>query len=133
MIDQAAIERWHMKWRVTEEKVAEAVDRIVRAANPLRIVAFGSRARGTANSESDLDLAVIVDAVPPGKRIVGSEMLSDLCLPVDLLVMDAARHNRFKAFLNSVHHDIAEEGVVLYDRERNGRTDQNAIRKISVG
>ncbi len=133
MIDQAAMDRWRAKWQVTEEKVSEALDRIVRAANPLKIIAFGSRARGTSHAESDLDLAVILDVMPPGKRIVGSEMLSDLCLPVDLLVMDAGRHNRYKMYLNSVHHDIAEEGVVLYDRERNGRTDQNAIKKVSIG
>jgi predicted nucleotidyltransferase len=133
MIDQAVMDRWNAKWLVTEEKVSEAVSRIVNAANPLKIIAFGSRARGTSKPDSDLDLAVIVESVQPGKRPVSSAILTDLCLPVDLLVRSIEHHDRFKPFLNSVHYDIAQEGVVLYDRERDGRTDQTAIKKVSVG
>ena len=32
-------------WYVTEEKVVSAIQRIVDFANPLQIIAFGSRAR----------------------------------------------------------------------------------------
>jgi hypothetical protein len=44
-------------YRVTEEKVIDVVETIVAKAAPLRITAFGSRARGTHRPESDLDLA----------------------------------------------------------------------------
>ena len=41
----------------------------VRAAAPeARISAFGSRARGTAHPESDLDLCVVLPAVTPQTR-----------------------------------------------------------------
>ncbi len=49
---------------VTEEKILAAVQRIVAVANPIRIIAFGSRARGDFRPNSDLDLAVIVDHLP---------------------------------------------------------------------
>ena len=40
--------------------VAEAVQRLVEAADPLRIIVFGSVARGEATPDSDLDLLVFM-------------------------------------------------------------------------
>ncbi len=42
-------------WAVTPEKIDEAVRRIVGQAKPLRIIVFGSHARGDATADSDLD------------------------------------------------------------------------------
>ncbi|RPJ53306.1 MAG: nucleotidyltransferase domain-containing protein [Acidobacteria bacterium] len=39
-----------------EEKLNEIVRRIIEVAQPLRIVLFGSAARGAATSRSDLDI-----------------------------------------------------------------------------
>jgi hypothetical protein len=36
-----------LSWTVTEEKVWTALERLIAAADPVKIVAFGSRARGT--------------------------------------------------------------------------------------
>ena len=35
-------------WAVTEEKVLAAIERLVQAADPASLIAFGSRARGSA-------------------------------------------------------------------------------------
>ena len=48
-------------WAVTPDKIEEAVRRIAEAANPLKVILFGSRARGSASPESDLDLLVETD------------------------------------------------------------------------
>jgi len=38
----------------------EIVERIVRGFDPLKIILFGSRARGEAHPDSDVDLLVIL-------------------------------------------------------------------------
>ena len=50
-----------MDWGITPGRVREAVERIVETANPVRVIAFGSWARGEHTPDSDLDLAVILD------------------------------------------------------------------------
>jgi predicted nucleotidyltransferase len=44
---------------LTETDLQEITRRIVAAANPVKVILFGSQARGTAHPGSDLDLLVI--------------------------------------------------------------------------
>lgn len=105
------------EWFVTEQKVQEAVRRLVAAVDPLAIIAFGSRARGQHRPDSDLDLAVILD-VPESEALnaVPPEIFKGLRMPVDLLPIAKERYDRFRPWLNSVHRSIDEEGVRLYER-----------------
>ncbi len=117
--------------RVTEEKILRAVERIVELANPLRIIAFGSRARGDFHPDSDLDLAVIVDHLPPGTRSpVTHSALNGIVMPIDLLVFDRARHDKAKTWLSNVHREIEQQGLVLYNCEDGRRTDRRAIGRL---
>lgn len=47
----------------SEQAIHLAVDRIVAAAQPSQVILFGSRARGEATSDSDIDLMVIEEEV----------------------------------------------------------------------
>ena len=49
---------------ISEKTIQEAVERLVAAANPNKIILFGSYARGDATEDSDLDLMVIAHEVP---------------------------------------------------------------------
>ena len=44
---------------VTNEQLGKIAKAIVNTANPLRVILFGSQARGTANGNSDIDLLVV--------------------------------------------------------------------------
>jgi predicted nucleotidyltransferase len=116
---------------VTFEKIVAAVEQIVRLAKPQRVVAFGSRARGTHSSESDLDLAVVLSGFDD-QRDRSPVMRSDLdvWMPVDLLVVGQERHEFMKDSIISVHHDIALEGVTLYDAGV-GSIDLGAVARIA--
>lgn len=56
----------------------ELLDSVVRHLRPQRIILFGSRARGDAREDSDIDLLVVVDDdLPPG-ALAGRTLL-DAC------------------------------------------------------
>jgi predicted nucleotidyltransferase len=119
-----------LDWTVTEEKVLEALRRLIAAADPVKIIAFGSRATGNAREDSDLDLAVILGPDSARPTLSLWRAVSGLQMSVDLIVADEARHERFRHSINSVHHDIAEEGVVLYRRGAHGSPDRAAVAAI---
>ncbi len=50
---------------VTEDLLGEMVRRIRRVGRPERIVLFGSRARGDARPDSDIDLLIIEESDQP--------------------------------------------------------------------
>ncbi len=103
---------------VTEEKVREIVRLAVAAYDPVRVIAFGSWARGESGPESDLDLAIIVDDDAPQERRRGSWLSHPgVDISLDVIVATRSAHQRFAFALDSVHYDIAKEGLVLYDRK----------------
>lgn len=120
---QAPIDRvsFEAHWAFTPEKLDSAIAKLAQAANPLRIVLFGSRARSSHRSDSDVDLAVILDK--HSKQVSSGDLYRALQgreMSIDILVADLGHHERFAKSINSVHYDIQREGVVLYERNRHG-------------
>src|SRR3990172_4837504 len=72
----------------TEAAIQTMVDRIVQRFHPLRIVLFGSHARGTATAESDVDLLVVLAAVTDKRRTAVEirRALGDLPVSKDIVV-----------------------------------------------
>ena len=100
------------------EHVAEAVRRLVAAADPLQIVVFGSVARGEAGPDSDLDLLVVMPDGTDRKsaRRVLSLSLGTLPVPKDVVVTTPA-HSAEHA--DSCWHIVAtalREGHSVYSR-----------------
>jgi predicted nucleotidyltransferase len=105
-------------WRVTEERVADAVQRLVEAMHPLQIIAFGSRARGDHRVDSDLDLAVILDSPEEEVSPFGAyDAIDGIRMSVDILVASRRKFDLWRPWLNSVFHYIDQEGIILYDRD----------------
>lgn len=72
---------------INEATLAEIVQRLVRAVDPDRIILFGSRARGDAAADSDLDLLLVKasDAPPHRRPIPAYRALSGMRIPLDIL------------------------------------------------
>ena len=94
----------------------EAVARLRDALQPVLIMMFGSRARGTATRRSDLDLLVVWETdQPPLARIEHVlRLLTDSPWPVEVIAytpgeLETRRHMPF------MRHILAE-GKVLYER-----------------
>ncbi len=100
------------------ECLSEAVRRIARQFDPLRIILFGSWARGDARPDSDLDLLVVLPHVENKRQtaIRIGNALSDLPTSKDIVVTTpeeiAARGN----VVGDVLRPALREGKVVYER-----------------
>jgi predicted nucleotidyltransferase len=105
-------------WGITDERLRQAVERIVEVSHPLQVIAFGSWARGEQRPDSDLDLAVILEDSPDAMaHRPRYSMLDGIRMSIDLVVATQSRHEQLRDSINSIHGYIAREGIVLYDRE----------------
>jgi uncharacterized protein len=96
------------------------LDRIVREFRPIKVILFGSQARGDAQAESDVDLLVVMPDAWAGTRkrtaaigIMG--LLRDLPVAKDIVVTTPEEIARRGALVGTVLQRALEEGTVLYE------------------
>jgi predicted nucleotidyltransferase len=93
---------------------------LARQSQVQALVAFGSRARGDARLDSDLDLAVICrePSLTPAEKTERSfgyrQLLGSVGCGVDLVVVGAADAQHLAGSRWHVMGDVAREGRVLY-------------------
>jgi predicted nucleotidyltransferase len=98
--------------------INDVLERLVRAFNPLKIILFGSRARGDARSDSDVDLLVVM---PDGtdRRAAAVAMryrLADMPIAKDIVVTTPDEISRRRHVVGSVLGPALTEGKVLHER-----------------
>jgi uncharacterized protein len=100
--------------------VPAVVADVVRAADPVRVILFGSVARGEEGPDSDLDLLVVLDSVEPGparRRLMGAiRGAITVRAPIDVFVTDSAECERRRDVVGSLHYWPLREGEVVYER-----------------
>src|SRR5690349_17271662 len=106
-----------------EPPIEQITRTIVNAFAPRRIVMFGSRARGTARPDSDLDLMVEMetDRSPPRRAMAIDELFGIRRWAMDVLVFTPDEVRQQRRFRNSLLNVIEREGKTLY--EQPGRPD----------
>ena len=90
--------------------------RIADAIEPKQIYLFGSRARGDARPDSDIDLAIVYDG-PMSKRQVKLAIHAlfprpDFSMDVLVLTPEELEANRHVA--NTVAREVTEHGLTCY-------------------
>jgi predicted nucleotidyltransferase len=93
-------------------------DRIVQNFQPIRLILFGSHARGEANPHSDIDLLVVFPQAPD-KRQTAIEIrraLADLPGCKDIIVTTPDEISRRGHIVGTVLRSALREGQVLYER-----------------
>jgi len=103
---------------VTDAALQEAIRRIVAIAQPEKIILFGSRARGTASANSDIDLLITCDCKGRRRRLMVEmdRALRELAFATDLVVMTPKEFELDSLLPGTVAKPAAREGRVLYER-----------------
>lgn len=106
--------------RTLEDWLPEVVERIADRFDPLRIVLFGSVARGETGYDSDLDLLLVFEHVEwENKRGLTQDVrriLIGLPVPVDVIVTDLDEISRRGHIIGTILYPALREGKTLYER-----------------
>lgn len=101
-----------------DERVREMVRRLVEAVGPDRVIMFGSRARGEAGKDSDVDLMIVAPSdLPAWQRTMPLySLLGGLGLAKDLLWWTPEEVEDWREVRSHVISRALREGKVLYER-----------------
>ncbi len=96
---------------------AELLDPVVAYFRPQRVVLFGSRARGEAGPDSDIDLMVIVDDDTPADKLTyeaRAEAHRSCTEPADIFPIRAATFERNRTIIGTLSAEAEADGIVVY-------------------
>ena len=101
---------------ISQNDIIEIVKRITSDGKPVKVILFGSRARGDAAASSDVDLLIIErDPVLQRRESVRlRRLLRDFKIPIDIVVIGQAFAERYWDIPGSVLYPAYREGIVLY-------------------
>ena len=100
----------------TTEQLNELVQRIVEAVHPIRIILFGSAARGEMGADSDVDVLVVMPESASRRHTAQylHTRLFGIPFAVDILVTTPSMLEKHKDNIGLVYHQILAEGRELY-------------------
>ena len=106
------------KVAIMETAIREMTRRIIAQFNPIKIVLFGSHARGTAVADSDIDLLVIkkIKGSKRKERVAIGIALHDIHVPKDIIVASPEEVAKFGNTVGTVLYPALKEGKVLYEK-----------------
>ncbi|MCY3870308.1 MAG: nucleotidyltransferase domain-containing protein [Gemmatimonadetes bacterium] len=101
-----------------ETAIREMTRRIIEQFNPIKIVLFGSHARGTAVSDSDIDLLVIkkIEGSKRKERVAIGIALHDIRVPKDIIVASPEEVAKLGNTVGTVLYPALKEGKILYEK-----------------
>ena len=102
--------------RANSKQLKEIVRRIVEVAHPLRIILFGSAARGEMTKNSDIDLMVVM---PDGthRRHAAQHLyhnMKGVSIVVDIVVATPEDLERHKDTIGYIYRTVLKEGKDIY-------------------
>ena len=98
------------------EVITKLVSQIIEVIQPLRIIFFGSAARGEMGIDSDLDVLVVVPEGVHRRKTAQAlyQHVSGLKVPFDILVATPSDLEKHKDNIGLVYHAALGEGREVY-------------------
>lgn len=96
------------------EELQAIQEQIIQQCSPQKILLFGSRAKGTATANSDIDLCVV--ASTKNKRALLTDLYCDTesDTPIDFLLYTPEEWEQCVSDHQSFAYKLNREGIVLY-------------------
>ena len=93
-------------------------DRIITHFQPLKIILFGSHARGDAKPDSDIDLLIVFQQVSHKRKTAISirKVLSDLPIAKDIIVTTPKEIDEYGDLIGTILRPALKEGKTLYEQ-----------------
>jgi len=100
----------------SQEQLDDLIERVITAVHPLRILLFGSTARGEAGRFSDVDLLVIVADGSHRRKTAQCiyRHLLGFAIPVDIVVATPSDIEKYKDSPGLIYREALREGRELY-------------------
>jgi len=97
--------------------LSDMVMRMCKAGSPKKIILFGSRARGDARIDSDIDLLVVeASDLPRYKRAARyRKAVAGLAIAKDIVVWSPQEIEEWQSVPNAFITTIIREGNVIYE------------------
>jgi uncharacterized protein len=102
---------------VDEQLLGEIVRRVLKVAQPERIILFGSAATGRMTRDSDIDL-LIVEPAPKNRHeesVAIADAIGDVDFPVDVKIIASERFEATKNLVGGIAYPAHKYGRVLYE------------------
>jgi predicted nucleotidyltransferase len=101
---------------ITEDKIEEIKDKIVKTVSPEKIILFGSYATGEATEESDIDMVVIWDSdLNPHKRnLLLSRLFPKRDFSLDIFAFTKKEAEKLKDITGTILYEAFHHGRVIY-------------------
>jgi len=105
-------------WMVATSWIDKMAQCIVRQFQPLRVILFGSHARGTPDTDSDVDFLVVLPGVPDKRKsaVEIRRALAHFPVPKDIIVTCPNEIAARSDMVGSILRPALREGKVLYER-----------------
>jgi predicted nucleotidyltransferase len=110
--------------RLVEEPHAHEVpgallNSVIRYFDPVKVILFGSRARGDARPDSDYDLFIVLDDQVPEHKLrwqAPYEARRSFSGAVDIVRCRRSVYEDRREVIGSLANTATEEGIVVYER-----------------
>lgn len=103
---------------LTDAEINKLIEDIVQRISPVKVIIFGSYAKGTANYKSDLDIFIVQDSHLPMKLRADDlrPVLSGLLVAVDVHVYTPEEVEEYGTEEYSFVHSVVKTGKVYFER-----------------
>lgn len=119
MSEKITTESLNERFKITPEKLDQAIQVLVKLYNPLKIYLFGSYVHGRADISNDVDLFIVIPeftSEPWKMTSNGYGALESVLMPIDLILYDQKKFEENKAITTSLCSHILKTGKLLYEK-----------------